>query len=265
MPHAVDRAPSRNPPKKTRLALAAAALLGAALAVQAQQPPPAGQIFTCDDGHGHKLTSDRPIPECVAREQRVLNSDGSVRRVLPPTMTADERAEAEAKEQQLNAQRMAQQDDVRRDRNLMKRYRDETAHNKARELALDDVRLATKASETRLKALASERKPLLEEAEFYKKDKRLPPKLKQQLEANEVAAEAQRQLLANQQAEFARINTIYDAELDRLRKLWAGKPPGSLGPILVSTAASASAPAAAASPASSAGRPRPPSPPASGN
>jgi len=28
-----------------------------------------------------------------------------------------------------------------------------------------------------------------------------------------------------------RINRLYDAELDRLRRLWAGAPPGSLGPM----------------------------------
>ena len=30
--------------------------------------------------------------------------------------------------------------------------------------------------------------------------------------------------------ELERINKLYDAELDRLRRLWAGAPPGSLGP-----------------------------------
>ena len=243
--HAADRARSKHSIKRTCLALATAlALVGTAQA----------QIYTCDDGRGHRITSDRPIAECVTREQRLLNKDGSVQRVIPPSMTADERADAEAQEQRANAQRIAQQDAVRRDRNLLSRYRDEAAHTKAREAAIDNLRLASKASEARLKALADERKPLLEEAEFYK-GKKPPPKLMQQLEANEVAAEAQRQLLSNQQAEFLRINTMYDAELTHLRRLWAGAAPGSLGPMLVSASASAPAPASAAS----SGRPRAPS------
>ena len=64
-------------------------------------------IYTCDDGKGHKLTSDRLIPECMAREQRVLNSDGSVRRIVPPSMTADERADYEAQERKAAAERAA--------------------------------------------------------------------------------------------------------------------------------------------------------------
>jgi hypothetical protein len=54
-------------------------------------------IYSCVDANGRRLTSDRPITECLAREQRLLNADGSIRRVVPPSMTVDELAEAEAK------------------------------------------------------------------------------------------------------------------------------------------------------------------------
>jgi hypothetical protein len=53
----------------------------------------------------------------------VLNSDGSVQRVLPPTLTAEERAERDAAERKAELERAAQADAVRRDRNLMARYR----------------------------------------------------------------------------------------------------------------------------------------------
>ncbi len=51
-----------------------------------------------------------------------------------------------------------------------------------------------------------------------------------QLDANEASLDAQRSLIQNQQAEVVRINGLYDAELARLKKLWAGAPAGSLGP-----------------------------------
>ena len=76
-------------------------------------------IYSCVDGSGRRLTSDRPIVECATREQRMLNTDGSVRQIVPPTMTPDERAEADAKERQAAADRVAQQDAMRRDRNLV--------------------------------------------------------------------------------------------------------------------------------------------------
>jgi hypothetical protein len=194
-------------------------------------------IFSCITADGRKLTSDRPIPECMAREQRVHNRDGSVRDVYPPSLTADERAEKEARERAVQAERLAQQDAIRRDRNLAARYRDEATHGKAREAALDTVRMAMKNSESRMRELAAERKPLEIEAEFYN-GKRMPAKLKQQLESNEVATEAQRSAIHNQEAELERINKLYDAELGRLKKLWAGAPPGSLGPLAPARAAS---------------------------
>src|SRR3954463_9780595 len=94
-------------------------------------------IFPCTDATGKKLTSDRPIAACSDREQRVLNADGSVKRIVPPTLTADERSEQEARERQAMAERATQTDVVRRDRNLMARFPNEGAHNKARAKALD--------------------------------------------------------------------------------------------------------------------------------
>ena len=207
--------------------LAAALLAAAAGAAQPGTTGSAGGIYTCVTPDGRKLTSDRPIAECIAREQRMLNNDGSVKRIVPPTLTADERADKDAQERKAELEHMAQLDAVRRDRHLVARYPDEATHQKAREAALDTVRLAMKASERRMEELSVERKPLLQEAEFYK-GKQLPGKLKQQLDANDASVEAQRSSIQNQQAELERINRLYDAELGRLKRLWAGAPPGTV-------------------------------------
>lgn len=204
---------------------------------QAQQKATA--IYSCEI-NGKKFTSDRPIRECNEREQREHNQDGSVRGVRPPPMTADERAEAEAREQQAALMRAQQREAVRRDRNLLQRFPNEAAHRKAREAALDDVRKSLKISESRLAALEKERKPLQDETEFYV-GKQLPLKLKQAIDANDAAAEAQRNLVTNQKAEIVRIDKLYDDELERLRKLWNGALPGSMG-IIASSEAAASAP-----------------------
>jgi hypothetical protein len=213
-----------------RCALVCVAALHIGL-VAAQAPAKsAAGIYTCIDDKGRRLTADRPIPECSHREQQVLNSDGSLRSVHPATLTTEERAEKEAKERAAAEARAAQFDAVRRDRNLTARYPTEAAHRRAREAALDTVRTAIKASEARLRDLAAERKPLLDEAEFYK-GKALPPKLRAAIDANDAAQEAQRGSAAYQEAEVVRIDKLYDAELERLRKLWSGAPPGSLGPL----------------------------------
>lgn len=223
------------------LLIAGAALLFGAPTVEARQ------IFSCVDASGKKLTSDRSIPECQGRDQRVLNADGSVNRIVPPTLTTEERADQEERERQEATARAARNDAIRRDRNLVQRYPNEAAHNKAREKALDDVRNSVRLSEQRVTLLTAERKPLLDEAEFYV-GKALPVKLKSALDANDAALAAQRSLIQNQQQEVVRINAIYDTELARLKKLWAGAPMGTLTPP------TAAVPAAAAGPSQSPAR-----------
>ena len=195
---------------RPRCCLLVAALLAAGMAgaVRAQ----GALIYSCVDASGKRLTSDRPITECNAREQRVLNAD------------------AEARERDASAERAARQDAIRRDRNLIVRFPDEAAHRKARESALDDVRKALRLSEARVALLQAERKPLMDEAEFYVGNK-MPQKLRGQIDANDASLEAQRALVQNQQLEAVRINKLYDAELERVKKLWNGAPPGSMGAI----------------------------------
>ena len=196
----------------------------------AQKAEDTRTIYTCTAPDGRRLTSDRPIADCASREQRVLNGDGSLRSILPPFLSPEERQAKEAQERKDAAARAAQADAVRRDRNLMQRFPNEAAHKRARGEALDDASKSMRVSELRLKDLAAERKPLHDEAQFYQ-GKPLPAKLKQQLDTNDAAAEAQAQLIENQKAEIVRINGRYDRELARLKKLWAGAAPGSLPPL----------------------------------
>lgn len=233
----ICRSPRTHAPQMTALLLSLAVL-----PVVAQTASSAASgIYTCTDDRGRRLTSDRPIPECRAKEQQILNRDGSLRAIHPPTLTAEERADKEARERKAAEIRMVQAEAVRRDKNLLARYPNEDAHRRAREAALDNVRLAIKATEQRLKDLAAERKPLLDEAEFYK-GRALPAKLKAQVDANDAAVDAQKASSANQEAEVSRLNRLYDIELARLQKLWAGANPGSLGPLPPPQAAAPTAP-----------------------
>ncbi|HEU5296360.1 MAG TPA: hypothetical protein VFU71_16395 [Burkholderiaceae bacterium] len=207
-------------------------LLGIALAwwqlpARAQQAATGASIYTCLDDRGRTRTADRPIAECSDREQRVLNKDGSLKRIVPPTLTPEERADRDAQERKAAEERAAYNDAVRRDRNLKNRFPNEAAHSKARESALEVVRVAMRASQQRIKELEIERRPLKEEAEFYR-GRQLPARLKQQLEANDASVGAQRDLIQTQEAELVRVNRIYDLELEHLRKLWKGAPPGSI-------------------------------------
>ena len=184
-------------------------------------------VFTCVNAAGRALTSDRLIGECMDREQRVLSRDGTLLRIVPPSLTADERAEKEARDRKAAAEREARSEAVRRDRNLVQRFPNVAAHQKAREQALEVTQFAITQSEARLADLERERKPLMDESEFYQ-GKTIPGKLKGQLDANDAATAAQKELLVQQKAELARASKLYDVELAHLKKLWAGALPGSL-------------------------------------
>ena len=222
----------------TRIGKRLRPLLLAALAIALSQAagaaePSARPIIQCDL-NGKKVTSDRPIPECFNKEQRELNPDGSLKRILPPTPTADELTAKEQQELADKLQAAARSDAVRRDRNLMQRFPDEAAHRKAREKALDELRIAGRIYADRIAELMIEKKKLDDERYFYKNErvnKPVPTQLQQKIDANDASLEAQRLLAKTQVEETTRINDLYDAEFARLRKLWGGAQPGSLGPL----------------------------------
>jgi len=211
------------------------AVLASALAVSAlmlcgeaagQVGSSKSQIYSCTL-NGKRITRDRQIAECDQVEQRVMNSDGSINRIVPPTLTEEQVQERDACTREAEADRVGRREESRRDRSLMQTYPDEASHRKSREKSLDDSRTLVAKSKERIEVLLKDRKPLLEDAEFYV-GKPVPLKLKLALDANDAGLAAQKQLIQTQEAEVNRINDRYDKQLARLRKFWTGTPPGSL-------------------------------------
>lgn len=209
-------------PRHLRIAFAAALCLLAGGALAQTKPGTSttarGSIYTCVDGSGQPHTSDRPIPACFDREQVERNADGSLKRVLPPSMSPEqlyERQEAE-RARQLKEQEARQRQ--RADRLLLSRYPDEASHDRAREAALEAPRATIRVAGQRLTELQAERTRLDREAEFYK-GRTMPPALRQEYEANDSATQVQRAAIVNQQAEIDRVNALFDAERKRLREL----------------------------------------------
>jgi hypothetical protein len=180
------------------------------------------QIYTCTDASGRKLTSDRPIAECLSKDQKELNPSGTVKRIVKPVMTAEEQRVAEQKQKEETEERARQEEERRKNRALLSRYPTKAAHDKERTDALAQVDEVIKAAQKRIGELAEQRKKINEELEFYRKDpSKLPPALKRQLEDNERSVVVQRRFIGDQDDEKRRANARFDEELDRLRKLWA--------------------------------------------
>ena len=195
-------------------------LLGLACVAFAQSGLAQG-IYTCVDAQGRKLTSDRPIPECIDREQKLLNPSGTVKQKIGPTLTAAERTAQEAKEKQELEDRNRIAEEHRRDKALLARYPTRAAHDKERNEALAQVTAVSKAASTRLNELAAQRKKLDDEMEFYKKDPtKAPEYLRRQVEENNQSAVVQKRFIVEQEEEVRRVNGRFDDELVRLRQLW---------------------------------------------
>ncbi len=199
-----------------------AALVGPAMAQDLQQQQPINGIYTCVDAQGRKLTSDRPIAACVDREQKVLNPSGTVRTKVGPSLTAQERAEQEAREKKELEERNRLAEEKRRDRALLARYPNQAAHDKERSEALAQVAAARHTAITRVEELLKQRKKVDDEMEFYKKDpSKAPPALRRQVDEIAQNMAVQGRFIADQDAEVRRVNTRFDDELVRLKQLWA--------------------------------------------
>jgi hypothetical protein len=180
------------------------------------------QIYTCTDASGRKLTSDRPIAECRDKDQKELNPSGTVKRVVKPTMTAEEQRVADQKAKEEAEEKARQEEERRKNRALLSRYPNKATHDKERSDALAQVDEVIKAAQKRIGELADQRKKIGEELEFYKKDpNKAPASLKRQIEDNERSVAVQRRFIGDQEDEKKRANARFDEELERLRKLWA--------------------------------------------
>jgi Domain of unknown function (DUF4124) len=179
-------------------------------------------IYTCTDAKGRKITSDRPIVDCIDRTQQELSPQGTVKRVLGPTLTAQERAAQEEKEKAALELRLQAQEEKRRDRAVLARFPNQAAHDKEREQVLTQIDEVIKTAAKRTVELAGQRVAINADYEFYKKDpSKAPLALKRRLEENDSNILVQQRFVAEQDAVKRRINQRFDEELVKLRALWA--------------------------------------------
>ena len=182
----------------------------------------AQNIYTCVDGKGRKITADRPIAECTDRTQQELNRSGTVKRVVGPSLTAQERVAQEEKDKLAAEARAREAEDKRSDRALLLRYPTRAVHDQERVTALAQVDEVIKASNKRTVELAEQRKAIQAEFEFYAKDPgKAPPSLKRKLEENDNSSAVQKKFIQDQEQEKKRVNLRFDEELVKLKQLWA--------------------------------------------
>jgi hypothetical protein len=191
--------------------LSALALLAAAPLVQAQ-------LYVCTDARGRTITGDKPPAECADRAVRELRLDGSVRRVIEPPLTPEQKAarEAEAKRQRDEAEKQRAQ--MRRDLALLETYASEAEIEETRNRALGSRQQLIDRAQQRLLEHQKDRKKLEAEAEFYAK-REMPDKLKRSFEGNASLLRSEQRIIDDVRADMDRVNARFDAELKRWRDL----------------------------------------------
>lgn len=196
--------------RSTQLAFAVLLLMSAPL-VQAQ-------LYVCTDARGRTISGDRPPPECSDRAVRELRNDGSVRRVIEPPLTAEQRAarEAEAKRQRSEAEKQREQ--MRRDLALLETYASEAEIEETRNRALGSRQQLIDRAVQRLADHEKERKKLDNEAEFFVK-RQMPDRLKRAFESNATLLRSEQRIIDDVRADMDRVNARFDSELQRWRAL----------------------------------------------
>ena len=206
------------------LCLAALLISQTALAEDKGRDKGKAGIYSCVDAKGRRVTSDRPIVDCLDREQRELSRSGVVKRVVPPSYTADERARIDAQKKVEDAERARVAEEKRRERALLIRYPNQTVHDKERAEALKQIDEVMDAVKKRGEALVTQRREIDTELEFYQNDvNKAPPWLKRKVDDNLQQVQIQNRFLNEQAQEKQRINARFDEELVKLKQLWTAR------------------------------------------
>jgi hypothetical protein len=199
---------------RQRRVLAAAA----AVAITAAHGLALGKVHTCTDPVTHSRTlSQLPCPEATGPTPA---------EVLATTKREQEDAiAAELKRAAANV-----------DRQLLLKYPEEGIQRKAHGEELQGVFRNLRSAAARFAELVAKRKPLDDEAAFYK-GRPLPLALQRSIDGSEASFDALTDVFRGLRSEVADIETRRGLELERLRGLWAGAAPGSMG-LLASASAS---------------------------
>jgi hypothetical protein len=160
------------------------------------------------------------VHKCVdPATHRTVLSDTPCPQEAPPTPAEIAARAKAAQETEIAVER--QRAAVKADHQLLGKYPDEAAHRKLHLANLDGVNSKIRLSAARFVELVVQRKPLDDEAVFYK-GKPLPLPLQRKIEASDASFNALTDVFNGLRSDVDAIEATRTAELDALRMLWAG-------------------------------------------
>jgi len=203
----------------------ALALVAPPLHAQAASAP-SPVIYSCIDANGRVQSADRPLAACADRELRVHNPDGSLRRIIEPPLTKEQRAQREAEEKRRRDEAWARKVQQARDRNLLLTFEDERSLESMRRRDLAEIDHEIRLATQRILTLDQELKAAQEAAQTWQAanpNRALPFVYQQRITETANAILAEDALIDDRRTERDRVNSRFDADARRLREL-LGKP-----------------------------------------
>lgn len=176
------------------------------------------QLYVCTDAKGRTYSGDKPPAECADRQVRELRSDGSVRRVIEPPLTPEQKAARAAEEKRQKEEAERQRESMRKDLALLDAYANEQEIEETRNRALASRIAIIERAKKRLEDHAKERKKIDQEAEFFAK-RELPEKIKRSYQLNDSLVRSEEKIIADAKADMDRVNERFDSDLRRFREL----------------------------------------------
>lgn len=118
---------------------------------------PGAAVYTCVDASGRRISSDRPITECMDRQQRILNPSGTTRQSVGPALSETERATQDELRRREELERLRVNEERLRQRALLSRYPDAQALERDRKDAIAPLEEVIASAAARLATLDAER------------------------------------------------------------------------------------------------------------
>jgi hypothetical protein len=176
------------------------------------------EIYSCKDGTGRTITSDRLMAECGDRAVRELSNTGVVKGEIPAPLNAEQKRQLQLQEEKRQAAAAALEQQRQQDRALLSRYRSESDIATSRRYYLGLSQDLIKRDQEWIADAEKQLKATQVETEFYK-NKKLPAALRIKIDEANRAIQYGKEKMHEHQVEAAGINAKFDDTLKRYRDL----------------------------------------------
>lgn len=204
--------------------LCLAVLAGVAPATPVVAAPPgaaapgSSRFYCCADANGKHVCGDILPAVCYGRAYRELGADGRTLREIEAPLTAEQRAQRAAEEEQRKIEEVRLKEQQRKDQALMDTYVSVEDIENLRRRALGEVNRQIGNAENRIVEIRGSRKKFEDEAEFYTK-KPMPAEVRKGLSDTEFEIKAQESIIEAKKKEIALIQAKYDQDRKRFLDL----------------------------------------------